>query len=146
MTDQQQRKTLHDIKKGDKVIYIRSRYGYSNTGTVVSVDRTTPTQIIINGGDRFRKSDGRQYKRRERWNHDCISVATEEKIARIKHDTEYARVKGKIYGFCDYIQKAKKTSSVVTLEQLEHTLELLKEAYAALSIDPTTTTQEKAHD
>jgi len=139
MTDQQQRKTLHDIKKGDKVIHIRS---WSDTGTVVSVDRTTPTQIIIHGGDRFKKSDGRQHKRRERWNYNCISVATEEGIARIEYDTKYARVKNEIYDFCDYIQRVKKTSDVVTLEQLEHTLELLEKAYAALSIDPTTTTQE----
>jgi predicted dehydrogenase len=143
MTDQQQRKTLYDIKKGDKVIHA---IGFFNPkDKIVSVDRTTPTLIIIHGGDRFRKSDGMLVGSQEYY--ERIFVATEEKIARIKYDTKYARVKGEIYDFCDYIQRAKKTSKVVTLEQLEHTLELLEKAYAALSIDPTTTTtQEKLND
>ena len=156
MTDQQQQQTLYGVKAGDEVIYSRT-YGDAAAGVVVSVDRTTATQIIIRG-ERFRRSDGKLVGSCDRWNPCFIYAATEEKKARVIHDMKYARTKRQIYSYCNSIlhlplissrfadvmtvQKVKKVSKTVSLEQLEHTLEFLNNAYEALCTDPTTTQEE----
>lgn len=49
--------TLHDLKSGDTVIL--SRPGFARIMEVRTVDRVTPTKIVVAGMD-FRKDDGYQ--------------------------------------------------------------------------------------
>ena len=49
---------LNTLKAGDQVIYRWGSYGRS--WTLKTVAKTTKTQIVLESGERFRKSDGRE--------------------------------------------------------------------------------------
>lgn len=69
---------LNRLSTNDKVITHHNGY-YK----IKQVERLTKTQIILNGGDRFRKSNG--YKIGEgQWSFTTLIKPTPEKIAEIK--------------------------------------------------------------
>lgn len=74
-------KRISDVQPGDRVIYtdsIRARY-------IHTVERVTKTQVIINGGDRFRRSDGGAIGATQ-WDLSRIQPATDELLADIANE------------------------------------------------------------
>lgn len=60
MTREELKAWLETIKPGDEVAYDKGRGCYRNWWVILTVERTTKTQIIMRGGYKFRKSDGRE--------------------------------------------------------------------------------------
>ena len=70
---------IKELKKGDKVIVSGTR----QPSRVATIERFTKTQIIVDGGSKFRLSDGEGVGGSV-WCYSCIDQATDEAIAEIK--------------------------------------------------------------
>lgn len=71
---------LNSLKVGDKVIL----YGRYRSKGIATVDRITETQIVIDDGNKFRKSDGMQVGHNMWSNYSCIAIATKERVEKME--------------------------------------------------------------
>ena len=75
-----------DLKQGDSVI-VRGSIGVMRS-TIATVERVTKTQLILDSGLRFRRDGGRRIGG-SKWDTLILIKATDDRIAKIKHDTEH---------------------------------------------------------
>ena len=73
---------LSSLKVGDKVI-IYGRYGVKSIATI---DRITKTQIVVDDGTKFRKSDGMQVGHNMWSSYSCIAIATKERVEKMERE------------------------------------------------------------
>lgn len=70
----------HPLKEGDRLV-LHTGSPYSR-GSVVTVRRVTPTQVVAGDmGERYRRDGGKIV---EKWNDAYVSVATPEEIAALE--------------------------------------------------------------
>ena len=58
MTREELKVWLETLKPGDEVAFDDGGRWYRDRWVILTVERTTKTQIVMRGGDKFRKSDG----------------------------------------------------------------------------------------
>lgn len=75
---------LSSVKAGDSLIF-RSRY--CPEGVVVSVSRTTKTQVVC-GNRRYRRSDGRLVGSVGAWVWMCVSIPQEGELETVRQRAE----------------------------------------------------------
>lgn len=82
---------LAGLQVGDEVVTMRSGVGCKH-GTLTAVARLTPTQIITDGGGRFRRMDGHGVGK-SGYYFSWIKKPSVTRLAAIKADSSFARVK-----------------------------------------------------
>ena len=73
---------LSSLKVGDTVI-VYGRYGSKGIATI---DRITKTQIVVDDGTKFRKSDGMQVGHSMWSSYSCIAIATKERVQKMERE------------------------------------------------------------
>ncbi|KPK54164.1 MAG: hypothetical protein AMS22_06275 [Thiotrichales bacterium SG8_50] len=79
--------SLENIKEGDELIRLDSM-----GRRVTYVERLTPTLIITDMGERFRKRDGRQSGRRDRWHFISVRLPREGETQDLYQEARKARL------------------------------------------------------
>ena len=114
MTREELKAWLETLKPGDKVAFPRSRGFYAPSWEILTVERTTQTQIMMQSTERFRKSDGQEVGSSS-WSN--IQPVTDGIRAKIHRQNIIARFKGIPMKPDNY-----------TTEQLEAVIEILTNA------------------
>lgn len=83
---------LNDLKPGDKAI--RCSTGIGVLDTVITVERVTPTQIIV-GSDKYRKANGRRLGESQ-WHSCWLRQATPERIEKINYSKRHLLLSRKL--------------------------------------------------
>ena len=83
---------LNDLKPGDKAI--RCSTGIGALDTVITVERVTPTQIIV-GSDKYRKANGRRLGD-SGWHSCWLQQATQERVERINYQKRHLLLSRKL--------------------------------------------------
>ena len=84
--------TFDDIEVGDEVI-MSHRGGWHSQLSLAIVTRLTPTQIIIGGGMRFRRKDGREVGQGDAWDWNILHHATDKYRAQLAEQKRENAVK-----------------------------------------------------
>ena len=80
------------LKVGDKVI-IYGRYGSKGIATI---DRITKTEIVVDDGTKFRKSDGMQVGHSMWSSYSCIAIATKERVEKMERERDIRNMRNYI--------------------------------------------------
>jgi hypothetical protein len=107
---------LEYVKAGDTLIWHGRHSGDSR---IVTVDRTTKTQIIF-AGNKFRRSDGGLIGG-STWNCSCVNTPRPGEIEKVNTLRIQQRLVGKVYDGCKI--NLLREMSVDTLKQLLEVLE-----------------------
>lgn len=112
MTREELKAWLETLKPGDEVAFARSSRFCAASWEILTVERTTRTQIVMQCAERFRKSNGQKVGSNS-W--DSIQPVTDGIRARIHRQNIIARFKGIPMKPNNY-----------TTEQLEAVIEILE--------------------
>lgn len=83
-----------NLNDGDLVVVCVS--GAMTRDSIAKVVRLTKTQIILESGDKFRKSDGYKVGENGNWNRSYLREATKETVEIIREKQERRELIGKI--------------------------------------------------
>lgn len=108
--------SLEDVKVGDTLL-IPGHYS-ERTEQLVSVFRTTPTQVVTRGGVKYRKSDGRSIGTDD-WSTVYAKKATLQDIERVKDRERKQQLRAMIRGALDNL------TELASTERLQQVYDLL---------------------